>query len=895
LSLRNIHFSLKDASLREDVGVLGVLVGEIIEEQAGEDVLALVEAARRAAIRSRQDDPEAAAELASILSEVTDVSSFVRAFSVYFQVVNLAERVHRIRRRRDYDQSSDQPQPGGIEAALKLLAASGVGVDDLQALLDRMLLEPVFTAHPTEATRRTILQKHLRIVRMLVGRLDPSLSPRESRRLLNRIRGEVTALWQTEEQPESKRTVSDESEHVLFYLTEILYRIVPPFYEELRDAARRTYGDEAARLQIPPFLRFGSWVGGDMDGNPNVGAESILETVRKHKATLCSLYKRDLDGLYQQLTQSGPHSSVNADIYERIASYASQFPDAADSFPARHANMPYRRLLHLLREKIDATQRNKDHGYLDAAEFLADLERIQESLRANKGDHAGLFLVERLITRALTFEFHLASLDLRQDSQSHRIAIGQALDDDTWTERTAADRTTVLLELLESKSPADLSRIPETLHPLHAVAEARGEGGPRSTGLYIVSMTQGVDDILSVLALAHWSGLPEHALDVTPLFETVDDLRAAPDILDALFSIPLYRDHVTARGDHQVAMIGYSDSGKDGGIAAARLGLHQAQTRIAAVAKKHDIALTLFHGRGGTISRGGGRIDRAVEASPSAYRSGRLRLTEQGEVINQRYGVRDIAERTAEQMFAPTILAAANVLSDTHKPEWDQVAATIARKSREAYRALVYETPDFFDYFRAATPIDVIERMQIGSRPVSRRAGRGIEDMRAIPWVFAWTQSRHQITGWYGIGTGLESASAEHGEKVVIEAIESWPFLTALISDVESALASADLDIAACYAQLTGTPDHPIYRRIRDEYDTTLDQVLRLKGTDTLLEEDELLRRSIELRNPYIDPLSHLQVHLLSEWRLAGRPDGDDLRILVSTVNGIAQGVQNTG
>ena len=901
MSLRHIHFPLKDAGLRDDVGVLGKLVGEVVEEQASEAVLTQVESARRAAIRRRQGDPEGEGELSDALSRIEDTSSFIRAYSVFFQIVNLAERVHRIRRRRDYHQSSDAPQPGGIEEAIKRLASAGIGLDDFQTLLNRLSIEPIFTAHPTESTRRSIMRKHLRVARMMVERLDPSLSPQETRRLLERIRGEVTTLWQTEEHPDTSRTVGDESEHVLFYLTEILYRIVPPFYEALEDAARQVYGSGSTDLILPSLIRFGSWVGGDMDGNPNVMADTILDTVRMHRAAIFHLYREELEGLYQQLTQSGPHSSVSDELTVRIEGYEHTFPDTVDRFPIRHRNMPYRRLIRLIQARLEATLHGHASGYAGHEELIDDLRSIARSLEENKGQHAGQFLVERMISRVQTFEFHLAALDLRQDSQMHRKAIGSLLEDHRWEERTSQERSQRLIEILagppRSPSPED-EHTAGTLSVFQAIQRARTEIGNRTIGIYITSMTQGMDDVMSVLALAKCAGIDSNGripLDVTPLFETVEDLRAAPEILDSLLSDETYRAHLEARDNRQVVMIGYSDSGKDGGIAAARWALHQVQSQLTEIAERHGIELTLFHGRGGTVSRGGGRVDRAIEASPTAYAIGRFRMTEQGEMINQRYGVRDIAERTCERMFAPMALASAGLLKIEVNPLWEPVANTLAEESRKAYRSLVYETPDFLSYFRTATPIDVIERMQIGSRPSSRRKQRGIEDLRAIPWVFAWTQSRHQLTGWYGLGSGLVAAVDRHGRQAVEGAILEWPYLSTLLGDIESDLAAADLDIARYYAELTGDSDHPIYSRIREEYQLSIDTLLSLKGSTYLLEEDEVLRRAIDLRNPYIDPLSLLQVRLLRDWRKDDRPDDDRLRQLVSTVNGIAQGIQNTG
>ena len=898
---RDIYFPLKDAGLREDVGVLGALVGEVIEEQAGERLFEEVETSRRAAIRWRQGDTEAQQELRDILTEAEDTGSFVRAFSVFFQVVNLAERVHRIRRRRDYLRSGSGPQPGGVDAALQQLASAGVGLDDLQGLLDRICLFPVFTAHPTEATRRSILQKHLRIARRLVERLDPTLTPLEARRMIARLRGEITALWQTEEHPEARRTVSDESEHILFYLTEILYRVVPPFYEAIRDSIMSVYGAQGAQIRLPTLMKFGSWVGADMDGNPNVTADTVLDTLRKHRTTILSLYRRELEGLYEQLTQSEPQVCTTAQLRDITTRYESMFPHVSAQFPARHARMPYRRIIRLIQARLTATAGAEDQRYKDAPSFIQDIETIATSLRENGGANAGLFQVERLLRRAQTFQFHLASLDIRQDSLVHRDVIGRVLGDTTWMTRSPDERTSTLLDALanpQAPSLPDDDDVRGTLAVLQAVRLARSEIGPDCIGPYIVSMSRQPEDILGVLLLAAWSGLVDGdqiPLDVAPLFETVDDLVAAPNVLDALFTNDAYRRHLKARENQQIVMIGYSDSGKDDGIAAARWALHEAQSKILAVARRHDVELTLFHGRGGTISRGGGTVDQAVAAAPEAYASGRLRLTEQGEVINQRYGLRDIAERSAEQMFAPVVLASSGALEGTQQDNWAAMAATIATQSRKTYRALVHEETGFFDYFRSATPIDVIERMRIGSRPSSRRTQHGIRDLRAIPWVFAWTQSRHVLTGWCGAAAGLEAAVKEHGREEVMAAIAQWPFLSGLLSDVETDLASADLEIASAYARLTGQDTHPIFRQIEKAHEQTVQIILELKCADELLEHDDVLRRSIRLRNPYIDPISLLQVDLLRQWRAGDHQDDDLLGLLVGTVHGISQGLQNTG
>jgi phosphoenolpyruvate carboxylase len=460
--------------------------------------------------------------------------------------------------------------------------------------------------------------------------------------------------------------------------------------------------------------------------------------------------------------------------------------------------------------------------------------------------------------------------------------------------------------LIEGESPSGTgdAEAHSTLAVFRAIAECRARYGVRAIGPYIVSMAQGVDDVLAVLLLARWGagdawgtgsrgGIP---LDVAPLFEKLDHLAAAPAVIGTLLADDVYRAHLERRDRRQIVMIGYSDSNKDGGIAASRWALQRAQAALVNVLEPAGIELTIFHGRGGTVSRGGGKLARAVLSAPPGAVRGRLRITEQGEVINANYGLRGIAMRTLEQgVGALAIATALRPPPHPRKSRWETLMDEIAADSRAAYRALVYDDPRFVEFFRLATPIDVIERMPIGSRPPTRRAGSGIEQLRAIPWVFAWTQCRAVLPGWFGLGTALERAVTQHGEQVIAEMLRDWPFLKAFVDDVEMVVAKADLGIAARYARLAGPLEAAIFPSIRAEFDRTVALVLQLKGTSTLLEEDPVLQRSIRLRNPYLDPMSLLQVDLLGRWRGAGRPDDELFQALLATVRGIAHGLQNTG
>jgi phosphoenolpyruvate carboxylase len=919
---REIRFAEKDVALRDDVRTLGALVGDVIREQGGEALFRQVETARVAAIRRREGEPAAEPELEALVGALSsrEAAELIRGFATYFEVVNLAERVHRIRRRRDYLRTGAAPQQGGLEDTVRRLATAGHGPAEVRALLERVLFEPVFTAHPTEATRRTLLEKQQTIGQLLVRRLDPSLTPAEEQAALGRIREEVTVAWQTEAHPTQRPTVFDELEHVLFFLTDVVYRVVPPFYEELEQALGAVYGPAGAQIPIAPVLRFASWVGGDMDGNPNVNADTVRAALARHRTLVLDRYRRETLQLARRLSQSVSRVDADEAVLERAADYARRFPAALDPLPARYRDMPYRVLLRLMAARLEATDRDAPHGYADALEFAADLRLASRSLVAHGGAHAGLFGVRRLLRRVETFGFHLATLDVRQHALVHRAVAGCLLGDPVWLERPAAERAERLRQALAAGEPpatAPDSDCERTLAVFRAIAECRARYGAQAIGPYIVSMAQDTDDVLTVLLLARWAGLVDPhpltpspsgrggtlhrpiggvPLDVAPLFETVEDLEAAPDVLRALLADDVYRAHLERRERRQVVMIGYSDSNKDGGMAASRWALQRAQAALVALLEPAGIDLTIFHGRGGTVSRGGGKITRAVLAAPPGAVRGRLRVTEQGEVINAKYGLRGIAIRTLEQAVGATALATALPRApDARESRWRAVMDDIAADSCATYRALVYDDPGFVEYFRLATPIDVIERMPIGSRPPARAAGSGIEQLRAIPWVFAWTQSRHLLTGWFGLGTALERAVGRHGEAVVAEMLRDWPFLKALVDDVEMVLAKADLGIAARYARLAG-PLEPIFSTaIRPEFERTVSLVLRLKGTTALLDEDPVLQRAIRLRNPYVDPMSFLQVDLLARWRAAGRPDDELFAALLATVRGIAQGLQNTG
>ena len=614
-----LEFTGTDAPLRDDVRRLGAMVGEMLAEQVSEQFLAQVEQLRRIAI-ARREQGEPVDTLAARLAGVplADAEALVRAFAAYFGATNLAERVHRIRRRRDYQRQGGAPQPGGLHAVLHELRVAGVRLAELQALLARLHVEPVFTAHPTEAIRRALLLKERTVVERLVADIDRTRTPPERGADDARIRQALTTAWQTTEAPPHKPSVADEVEHIGFYLSSVLYRVLPVFYESFADAVEAVYGE---RIALPPLLRFGSWVGGDMDGNPNVGAASVGDALAAQRALALSCYQADLRALGDSLTQSRGRIGFDAEIETRAAAHRALFAEGAVRSRPRLADMPYRQLLWAMRARLHATAGDSPGGYPDAAAFIDDLELIDASLARHQGDHAGRFALQRVLWRAKTFGLHMAALDLRQDSAAHDEALAALEGDIDWAGLPLAARIERLhaviggVPVVAPAAPAAQA----TLDVFRSVRALRQSLGEHAFGPYIISMSRTAADALAVLALARVAGCTEGdavPLDVAPLFETVDDLDAAPAVMRALFADPAYRAHLAARGDRQTVMLGYSDSAKDGGLLASRWALQRAQVELLELARDAGVAIVFFHGRGGSVSRGGGKTERAIIAAP---------------------------------------------------------------------------------------------------------------------------------------------------------------------------------------------------------------------------------------------------------------------------------------
>ncbi len=905
-SPRSLEFAPPDVPLREDVRRLGALVGEMLAEQVSPAFLAEIERVRTTAIARRQAGapPQVLAGLLDGL-EPAHAESLIRAFGTYFQVVNIAERVHRIRRRRDYQRSGGgKPQPEGLQDSLQRLKAQGVTLEELAGWLPRIDIEPVFTAHPTEAVRRALLEKEQLMVASLINGLDDTRTPGERATDTARFRMALTSAWQTADSSPVRPGVEDEREHVGFYLVEVLYRVIPVLYETLESAIDEVYGPAPeVTTRLPRLLRFGTWVGGDMDGNPNVDAGTVSATLDTQRRAILARYLKELRQLTTLLSQSTSNVGVSPEVLARVEEYRALMPAAAAQSRPRHGDMPYRLLNDLMRARLQATLADRPEGYASPEELAHDVDLILRSLEAHRGIHAGWFAVRRLAWRVRTFGFHLARLDVRQESSVHARAVAEALGDAGWEQRDAVERAAVLgpyaggERVLPASQEAGNLRLDAVFA---ALADARRRHGADALGAYIISMAHNRADVLAVLALARRGGLVDEdgqvPLDVAPLFETIDDLGHGVQVLRDLLADPIYRAHLAARGDVQMVMLGYSDSGKDGGIAASRWGLQRAQVELVEAAQELGIRLTFFHGRGGSIIRGGGKTTRALEAAPRGSVDGRLRVTEQGEVIHRKFGIRALALRSLEQSVGAVLLSSLRPRPpEPREARWREVMAHVAAESTRAYRALI-EAPRFMDYFRSATPIDVIERMTLGSRP-SRRLGQdaALGNLRAIPWVFAWSQARAVIPGWYGVGAGLHAAAAAHGEDVLREMARDWPFFKTFLDDVSMVLAKGDLGIAEMFSRMSGELHAEFFPRIEREHAAAQHWVLTLNGNDWLLQHDQRLALSIRLRNPYIDPISVMQADLLKRWRESGREDDALLHALVASINGVSQGVQNTG
>jgi phosphoenolpyruvate carboxylase len=909
--------------LSEQVHLLGDLLGETIVEQEGRPLFDLVEEVRGLAKAHRAGDEGAGERLLRRVEALPLAESrgVVKAFATYFKLVNAAEEQERVRvlRRREREaHAAGSSATETIGAAVVELRESGVTAEEMQSLLDRLLIMPVFTAHPTEAKRRTILTKLARIADVL-RRLDlGSPSPEEERAAHEVLREELVSLWQTEETRAYKPDVMDEVRNGLYYFETTLHDLAPEIVASLERAVAAHYPG----LRVPlTFLRFGSWIGGDRDGNPFVSAAVTEEALRAHHDLALRLLRRGIERLHGHLSTT-ERRGVSAELEESLKSDAALFPDDAKRAEERYRGQPYRRKLLYVYRKLGATveassrpwradHRLRPGAYASAAELLEDLYVLQRSLRAHRGERLAGGRLGTLVRQAEIFGFHLASLDVREHAARHASAVGEVLVRYGIAPGYAAageeERArTLTAEILAGRpfTPHRLDFSPatnETIGLLRLVRRAHDRVGPAAVETCVVSMTRGPSDLLAVLLMARDAGVSDR-LDVVPLFETVADLHKAPETMERLFENPAYARHLAARGTAQTIMVGYSDSSKDGGYLTAHWELHLAQRALAGACRRHGVALTLFHGRGGTVGRGGGPTNRAILAQPPESVGGRLRLTEQGESVTNRYANPALARRHLEQLVHAVLVASGRRASSS--PSWggagERAMNDLAPLAERAYRGLVHESPSLVRYLRAATPLDEIERLNIGSRPARRGPAAGLADLRAIPWVFAWTQSRVTLPGWYGLGSALTAwAGGDDSRWALLGTMyREWPFFKTLVDNAQLALRAADMLIAAVYATLADPADREaVFPRIRDECRRTETAIARLTGQRELLDEAPWLQRSIRVRNPYIDPMNYVQVALLRRLRAnPGDAEAEEMRDAVRlSVNGIAAGLRSTG
>ncbi len=907
--------------LRRDVRYLADMLGDVITSSEGQDSLALVETVRTLSRSRRNGDPQAEAELVERISKLSlpEARCVVRAFSVFFDLANLAEDRHRIRVLRERTREKF-PQPIGetIAAGISQLKAAGFSAADVQRAIDGVKIELVFTAHPSEAKRRSIRAK-LRRMRFALQELDrPDLLPRDRSDLEERIRADLTVLWQTAFIRGEKPTVMDEVARGLS-ITPRLMEVVPRVYDSLRAALKTFYPSDS--FVIPDFLRFGSWMGGDRDGNPHVTAAVTRQTLRWLRQTAVEEHLALCKRMYDFLSNSTHEVAIDPKIPALIQEYTEKYPDLAESVGKVLPEEGYRRFIRLIEWRLKRSLSSSDNaqieagGYRAGTELLADVELIRSSLNQHEGRLPAESEVCRWYDLARVFGLSLTRLDVRQDARRYREIMTEIFSTlgivEGYGDLPEERRCEILSQNIPWSKPIPRENLGpltiDTLELFELLHSATQSFGPECLGAHVISLTQCPSDVLNVLWLWRWAQATakeksNDELRIAPLFEKIDDLKNAAQTLDSILTHPLYREHVKRLGERQIIMVGYSDSTKDGGYFAACWGLYEGQSGLRTVADKYGVKLTFFHGRGGSLGRGGGPAARGILSLPPAALDGTLRLTEQGEVLAERYDDPQIAFRHLEQVAWATLTASALPRGEV-KPIWREMMQQLSERSYTAYRELV-DQPGFIQFFASATPIDEIENLPIGSRPARRRGERTLGDLRAIPWVFSWTQNRCMIPAWYGLGTALTEIkySDRSSWNILCEMYRSWPFMQATIDNAVLALAKADMYVAHQYADLEADAD--IRRRcwtlIAAERDRTRQALLDMVGGNELLATNPWFFSSIEVRNPYIDPLNMIQIELMKRRRMlpedSTESEREELRdMLRLTVQGVAAGMRTTG
>lgn len=889
------------AALRADVDFLATVLGDVIREFEGEELFALVEQVRQLTKQVRGGSTRAGSQLGELISSLSrsECNLLIRAFGTYFQLVNLAEEIHRVRvnREREAVATSSEPRAESIMAAFRVLLDEGWSVTEVRNFLDNLDVQLTITAHPTEVKRYTVRLKLERIAQAVRSLAERDLSPTSRQSLMAEIRAEIATLWQTRELPADKPRVIDEAKSALYYFRRSILSELPRILADVEQAFGSYFGADSPAA-LPPLVRFRSWIGGDRDGNPLVSPEVFSEALALQSKVALGSALADMDGLVQRLSLWEDRTEVPALLRGKLAGRLAELPGARERFP----DEPFRQLIwlmhHGLNAELDGTGR-----YPGGSEgFASDLALLEEALSEGGNSWAARAFVRPALYRARTFGFHLAALDTRENSAVHERVIAdlfaQARVTFHYQELSEEERCELLVRELHSSRPLtgrnselrEESR--QVLGFLEAMSAAIRRYGRESVGSYVVSMTEGVSDILEVLVMAREAGLTD--LDITPLFETREDLANAPGVLRQLLAIPAYLQHVQRRGSQEV-MIGYSDSNKDAGFLTANWALYEAQEGVAAACRSAGVRWRIFHGRGTSIGRGGGPTGMAILAQPPGSLAGRMRITEQGEALSARYSDPDLAHRHLEQLVHAFLISSARDAGEPSQPP-AQFREVLTRASDAAfvhYRELL-EADGFLDFYHTVTPIEEISRLQIGSRPARRKGDRSLANLRAIPWVFSWTQSRAILPGWYGLGTGLAAVGMEQLQRMYRE----WPFFRTVIDFAQMSLAKSDMQVFRSWLTLVPEPlREPFGERIVSEFSLTRSLVLEVTGTP-LMESDRTLARSVELRNPYVDPISYLQVELLSRIRSepADSPERSELEYsMMVSLQGVAAALRNTG
>jgi phosphoenolpyruvate carboxylase len=900
----------KDSPLREDIRLLGRLLGDMIREQEGADTFALVERIRTTSVRFHRDaDETARRELASILDQLSpqQATRIVRAFSYFSHLANIAEDRHHIRRNRAHLRAGSAPRAGTLAHAIGRVIAANIGPRQLHGFFDRALISPVLTAHPTEVRRKSTITCEMTIADLLEQRDRRDLTEEEHAEIADKLRRAVLTLWQTSLLRGTKLAVLDEVTNGLSYYDYTFLREVPRLHLSLEDELA-AIDPQLLDTEVNTFLRMGSWIGGDRDGNPFVTAEILRDTARMHGRTALRFYLEELHKLGAELSLS------------------TRIVRISERLKAHRADEPYRRAISGIYARAAATlDLFDDHpvalapvgkapAYESAAQLKADLDIIHTSL-CEHGSHVLARGRLRRLRRAVDcFGFHLASIDLRQNSVVHERTVGELLEvaipGTGYADLSERQRVELLTSELTKPRPLvspHLAYSPETRAELaifRRAAQARAAHGDGIVLTSIISMARSVSDLLELALLLKEAGLVSaqgrSEINIVPLFETIEDLRGCAAVMDAALSLPSYRSLVTSRADVQEVMLGYSDSNKDGGFVTSGWELYKAEIGLIEVYRRHNVRMRLFHGRGGSVGRGGGPSYDAILAQPGGAVRGQIRVTEQGEIISSKYSKAEVGRRNLETLVAATVEA--SLLEPEGKAPHEPYHAAMEQLSRDAfaaYRALVYETPGFDDYFWSSTVINEIATLNIGSRPTSRAKTRRIEDLRAIPWVFSWAQCRLMLPGWYGFGSAITTYLARHSDEGLdrLRAMyRDWPFFRTLLSNMDMVLAKSSVPIASRYADLVPDPNlrTTIFARVAAEHETSIAMLLRITQQSKLLEDNPLLERSIRNRFPYLDPLNHVQVELLKQHR-ANEGDEQLLRGIQLTINGISAGLRNSG